>query len=316
MQMSYLHVKWFSDHEQETMRSLSDVIGNASFLFWFAVTMIGLLLSAMFNEKLQHIPLIERIHRMLDRARPYLTHILRIGLGLGIVMQLVSSTYIAPEWHTEHIWIAVVQCIVLAGLMTRFTLWISGTALAVLYGSTVIEFGVVHALDYSFYIGIIYYLFVSTTRWKSTATPVLYLFTGFSLAWVALEKFTLPGLAYGIIEQHHIPTFGFSPEDFVLISAFIEIGLAWSFIVGILNRFVSIVVTLVFITTTTVFGMTEVVGHTILHTLLILFVIEGEGTFKTPFRFHQSPLLRCLFVIVNFCILLFGLMAVYVAVGA
>ncbi|MCZ8520181.1 MULTISPECIES: hypothetical protein [Paenibacillus] len=294
---------------------MAEVI-TPSFLFWLGVTLAGLLLSAVFNEPLERVPFIRRIHAVLDRWRPYETLILRIGLGAGLLLQLVTGTYLAPELAADGIWVTALLVAAFAGLLYRQGLAVSGAALAVLYVHALADYGLFHALDYMFYVGIIYYLLVAENhRWRPTATPVLYLFTGLSLAWVGLEKMTLPQLAYGIMEEYGIPTFGFSLEDFVLISAFIELGLAWTFIVGILNRFISILVTLVFITTTTVFGFREIVGHTIVHTLLIMFLIEGQGVFKSPFQFHRSPVLRCLFVLVNFVVLLFGLMAVYIAMG-
>jgi hypothetical protein len=262
---------------------------------------------------LQRIPFIAVIHSKLDKAKLYVREILRIGLGVGILLQLVSSTYLAPEFHGTSWWIRLLLVVAFAGLVGRRTLPVSGIALAALFFLAAVDHGWFHVLDYAYYIGIIYYLLVANGKWKATATPVLYLLTGFSLSWVAFEKFALPELAVHIMEKYQVPTFGFTFEDFVLISAFIEIGLAWSFIVGILNRFVSILVTLVFMMTTTVFGFTEVIGHTVLHMLLIIFIIEGEGAFTTPFQFHRSPVLRVMFVLVNFCLLLFGFMAVYMA---
>ncbi|MBP1156069.1 hypothetical protein ACVLD2_000007 [Paenibacillus sp. PvR052] len=312
--IAYTHVKWFTGEDQTMPLPLSEVL-TTSFMFWLGVTLVGLLLSALFNEPLQRVGFIRRIHEVLDTWKPYVTVILRIGLGAGLLMQLVTSTYLAPELEADALWIKAVVAIALAGLLHRRWLILSGAALAVLYGYALFEYGLFHALDYMFYIGIVYYLFVAGTKWRPTATPVLYLFTGLSLAWVGLEKMTMPEMAYDIIHKFGIPTFGFSIEDFVLISAFIELGLAWTFIVGILNRFISIIVTFVFITTTTVFGFKEIVGHTIVHTLLLMFLIVGEGVFRTPFEFHRSPLWRCLFVLVNFCVLLFGLMILYVWMG-
>lgn len=310
----YTHVKWFTGEDQTIPLPISEVL-TPSFLFWLGVTLVGLLLSALFNEPLQRVGFIRRIHGVLDTWKPYVTIILRVGLGAGLLMQLVTSSFLAPEFETDALWIKGVVALALIGLLHQRWLILSGAALAVLYGYTLLEYGLFHGLDYMFYIGIMYYLFVAGTKWKPTATPVLYLFTGLSLAWVGLEKMTMPEMAYDIIYEFGIPTFGFSVEDFVLISAFIELGLAWTFIVGILNRFISIIVTLVFITTTTVFGFKEVVGHTIVHTLLLMFLIVGDGVFKTPFEFHRSRLWRCLFVLVNFCVLLFGLMILYVWMG-
>lgn len=307
---SILHVKWFTDPDAVPLQ-FQEVI-TSTFLFWLAVTLVGLLMTAIFNEPLQRISIIQWIHRRLDRAKPYLTHILRIGLAISLVLQLLSSTYLAPEMTVEQTWVTVILVVALLGLIMRKTLWISGLAIIALYMQAIYEYGWFHALDYIYYVGIIYFLLVSGSKWKETATPALYLFTGLSLAWVGLEKMVFPNMSINVITAHDIPTFGFSIESFVLIAAFIEMGLAWTFIVGILSRFVSIIVTLVFVTTTLVFGYTEIVGHTIIHTVLIMFLVQGEGTFKTPFQLHNSPILRYLFVLVNFCILLFGLMWVYI----
>jgi hypothetical protein len=308
-----LHVKWFTDRITEPL-PFAEVLTPA-FLFWLTVTLIGLLVSAVFNTHILRVGFVQGIDRTLTGLKPYTVHILRVGLGIGILLQLVEGTYLAPEFHSDSNWILIVLIIALLGLIFKRTLFISGIALLVLYIQATAEYGIFHTLDYLFYGGIIYYLIVYGSKWRETAIPVLYALTGISLAWVGIEKMTMPILAYDIIEKFQVPTFGFSVENFVLISAFIELGLAWTFIVGILNRFVSILVTLVFITTTTVFGYTEVVGHTIVHTLLIMFIIQGGGAFKTPFEFHRSPLLRYLFTVVNFSVLLFGMMWIYIMMG-
>lgn len=312
--IAYTHVKWFTDEKQTIPFPVSEVL-TPSFWLWLGVTLGGLLLSAVFNETMQRNGLIRRVHGVLDCWKPYVTTILRIGLGAGLLLQLMNASFLAPEFKADAWWIKLLVTLALAGLLHPRMLMMSGAALAVLYGHALLEYGLFHGLDYMFYIGIVYYLFVAETKWKPTATPVLYLFTGLSFAWVGLEKMTMPEMSYDIIHDFNIPTFGFSVENFVLISAFIEMGLAWSFIAGILNRFISIIVTLLFITTTMVFGFKEIVGHTIVHTLLIMFVIVGDGVFKTPFEFYRSPFWRYVFVLVNFCGLLFGLMVLYVWMG-
>ncbi len=309
-----LHVKWFTDLDTVPL-TFQEVI-SSSFLFWLGITLAGLLLSAIFNEPLQRLSIVEWIHQRLDKAKPHITTILRVGLGIALVLQLVDLTYLAPELTIESTWITVVLVIALFGLLWKKSLFVSGVAITILYLKVIADFGWFHALDYIYYLGIVYFLFVAETKFKETATPVLYLLTGFSLAWVGLEKMVFPEMSYRVIAEAAIPTFGFSMESFVLIAAFIEIGLAWTFIVGILSRFVAILVTLVFITTTFVFGYVEIVGHTIIHTVLIMFIIQGAGTFKTPFQIHRSPLLKYLFVLVNFCVLLFGLMWIFITLAS
>jgi hypothetical protein len=309
-----LHVKWFTDRESLPL-GMAEVI-SPTFLFWLGVTLVGLLVTAIFNQRIVQVNWIGRLDRSLEKLKPKTVHILRIGLAISIVLQLFEQAYLAPEFTAEASWITMVLAIALVALVLERTLFISGIALLILYLKAINDYGLFHAFDYMFYLGIVYYLLMYKTTWKETAIPVLYALTGLSLAWVGIEKITMPDLAYDIVHEYSVPTFGFSAENFVLISAFIELGLAWTFIVGVLNRLVSILVTLVFITTTTVFGFTEIVGHTIVHTLLIMFIIQGEGAFKTPFAFHQAPMMRYLFVVVNFCVLLFGMMWIYMAMGS
>jgi TM2 domain-containing membrane protein YozV len=63
---------------------------------------------------------------------------------------------------------------------------------------------------------------------------------------------------------------------------------------------------LTFFITTSFFGKTEIVGHTLLHATLLVFILKGAGKFYTaPIKIHNSFLLKNLFAIVNFLILFF-----------
>lgn len=310
----YLHVKWFAKDSHSIPKPMAEVI-TPTFLFWLGFTVIVLFLSTFFHDYLNRIPAVRRIHAWLNRFKPQRLLILRIGIGLGLLLQLFTGTYLSPEFTPESNWINLLLILAIAGLLHRKALIISSIALLLLYTYATAKHGIFHTLDYLFYPGIIYYLSVYNTRWKATAAPVLYVFTGVSLAWLAMEKLTIADLAYSLMHDYNIPTMGFTVENFVLISAFIELGLAWAFIVGIMNRFTALVLTGVFLMTTMVFGIKEIIGHTIVHTLLIMFLIEGSDDYKAPFKFHRSPILRSLFVSVNFCLFLLGLMAIYVWMG-
>ncbi|WP_235918252.1 hypothetical protein [Paenibacillus lutrae] len=310
----YMHVKWFTEDMDWHPMPMAKVI-TPIFLFWLGFTLVVLLLSAFFNERLERISLIRKVHLFLDRLKRFQVPILRIGLGLGLLLQLSTGSFLAPTFVSEQWWVYAVLSIAILSLLHRKLLFVSGIALTVLYMYTLTKYGLFESLDYMFYVGIIYYLLIINTKWKKSALPVLYTFTGLSLAWLSMEKMTLAKLACSLMHEYGIPTLGFTVEDFVLISAFIELGLAWAFIVGLMNRFTALALTGVFLSTTTFFGFTEIVGHTVVHTLLIIFLIEGRGESKTLFNFHRRPVLRYTFVVVNFCVLLFGLMGVYIWMG-
>lgn len=309
-----LHVKWFVHDYQWYPQSMKEII-TPTFLFWLGFTLVALLVASIFNEKLEKVPVVRRFHFFLNKLKRFQFRILRIGLGIGLLLQLLTGTYLAPTFVSDHVWMYIVLIIALVGLLHRKLLFISGIALSILYLNIVVNFGVFHALDYSFYLGIIYYLLIVNTRWHHTANMILYFCTGLSLAWIAMEKFTLPKLANSLMVEYDLPTLGFTIHDFVLISAFIEIGLAWVFIVGILNRFSAFLLTCIFMLTTTVFGFTEIVGHTVVHTILLVFIINGTDDYKTLYRFHRTMIMRSLFVVINFGILVFGIMAAYVWLG-
>src|SRR5690606_483974 len=195
-----LHVEWFTGPEGDPL-PMNEVV-SASFLIWFGVTMLGLLVTSIFNEPLQRLSIIKRIHDALDKAKPYVPIILRVGLAIAVILQMVEHTYLAPELKTDSVWIIVLQVVVVLGLAWRKTLPVSGLALAVLYAMAIAEFGWFHALDYVFYAGIVFYLLVISTPWREWAIPALYFLTGLSLAWVGLEKMVLPQMAYKIVEEH------------------------------------------------------------------------------------------------------------------
>ncbi|MGV2787372.1 hypothetical protein GNF98_17055, partial [Clostridium perfringens] len=178
-------------------------------------------------------------------------------------------SYLAPEFKTNSMWIILGLSAAAACLLYKRTLPVSGAILFLLYLQASLTYGIFHSIDYLIYLGIVYYLFVCGTPIKRTAAPVMYICTGMSLAWLAMEKLTIPELACTVMGSYGLPTFGFTIEHFVMISAFVEIGLAWAFIVGIMSRFTALLVSGIFIMTSLVFGYKEVIGHTSIHTVLI-----------------------------------------------
>ncbi len=99
-------------------------------------------------------------------------------------------------------------------------------------------------------------------------------------------------------------TMGLDHSFFLLACAFIEFSLGYLLIICLLHRPLAIIVTLTFFTTTCFFGKTEIIGHTILHGALLVFIVKGPGHYyQAPIRFHKSPWMRSLFAAVNFIIL-------------
>ncbi|OAB28300.1 hypothetical protein PMSD_22480 [Paenibacillus macquariensis subsp. defensor] len=307
----YSHVKWFIDYSGWKSHPLSVII-TPVFLFWLGITLLVLLLATFIHTQVERNIFVSKIFIFLNRFSRYQLIIFRIGIGIGLLLQLCTGTYVAPTFIVDSSWVYVTLIVAILGLLHRRLLPLSGAAIAFLYLKAMFQYGVFLSLDYFFYVGIVYYLFAVNSRLKSSAMPVLYILTGVSLAWLSMEKMLMPELAQTLMYEYNIPTFGFTIQEFVLISSFIELALGWVLILGIMNRLTALILTSIFMLTTTIFGFTEVVGHSIIHTLLIMFLIEGKGQPKALYQFHRPMWLRCLFVVVNFCMLLVCLMTIYI----
>lgn len=103
-------------------------------------------------------------------------------------------------------------------------------------------------------------------------------------------------MAMSIIREHGIPTFGFPPDLFLMLAGWVELGVGYLLITGVLNRVLSLVVTGLFVATSMLFGATEILGHWQLHAVLLVFLVEGTGRLPTPVLWHRSRGLQLAFV--------------------
>ena len=110
--------------------------------------------------------------------------------------------------------------------------------------------------------------------------------------------------------------FGVPLEFFLLGTAFVEFSLGYLLILGVLGRPLALTITIVFLLTTLVLGKTEVIGHTLLHGALIVFVIRGTGeVYRPPIAFNRRLPLRVAFGAINFALLLGILIFPYTVVA-
>jgi hypothetical protein len=190
---------------------------------------------------------------------------------------------------------------------------LAGLGLLLLYGFGVMRFGPLHMLDYAVYAGAGYFLAVSNAgdpRIRGSGLPALYLAVGFSLCWVALEKIVYPQWGLYVLQENPQLALGLDLRFFLLAAAFVEFSLGYLLIINLLQRPLALTITLVFFTTTLVFGKVEVIGHTLIHATLAVFVLEGPGTtFVPPIAIHRRLGTRSAFAAVNFA-LLFALLLV------
>ncbi|MBS4208460.1 hypothetical protein [Bacillus sp. FJAT-50079] len=305
------HVKWFT--EVEPVKESIENILSPLFISLTFLAAIVLAFLAILIPKTTGWAFIQKADEKLSGLRKYSKTILKYGTAIALIIQILSGTLFAPEFHLHStivivfVW-GVIGCLLIPHpIATK----IGSVILLGLFVYITMQNGIFHMLDYGFYVAIIGVLLVSNTKWENIGFPFLYLGTGLSLCWVAVEKWVYPGMSLDIVVHHHVPTFGFAPAVFIVMAAFIEFVVGYLLVVGILNRVLGFVVTVIFILTTMLFGFTEIIGHFMIHIVLIIFIIEGVSFYNPPIKMHNRVMDQFIFVFLNFLFVISTFVLIY-----
>lgn len=316
--IAYAHVKWFSQFTYaDRPRTLREVASPA-FLALAALSTVVIGGLAYGDAWLRSTALAKRIEAWLDGYRGESMSVLRVGAGATMLMAWQAGTLLAPELPAVHDTLGWAQFGVVLLLLVPQTVPLAGALLGMLWVYAAFSFGLFHLLDYSFYPGIAFALLVSRSgenRIRGLGLPALYLSVGFSLFWVALEKLVYPDWALYVLSQHPALAMGLTLDFFLVGAAFVELSLGHLLILGLLGRTLALTITVVFLITSSVFGgKLEVMGHTPVHTALIVFLLEGAGrSYRPPFLAPKTLSRRALLSAGSFVALLAVLLVAYQA---
>lgn len=316
---AYAHVKWFSDFSfSDPPTSLAEAI-TPTFLALAALTVVVLGGLVLVDHRLKHLAWYQRVSQWFEDRRDSALLVLRIGMGVTLLLSWQANTLLAPYLNLTDPLVGWFQFVVALLLLFRATTPLAGLGVLALYAIGVIQFGAFYMLDYFLFVGVGIYLLVSdapNVRIRGLRIPALYFTVGFSLFWVGLEKIIYPQWGLYILEQNPQLTLGLDTRFFLTAAAFVELALGYLLIIGLLERPIALAVTLVFLMTTLVFGKTEVIGHTIIHAALLVFLLEGPGrVYPAPIDIHKRLWLRMAFASVNFILVLIVLIVPYSAVA-
>jgi hypothetical protein len=308
------HVKWFSDFSfaDQPLRLPEAVTPLVLGLLALSMVVIGALV--LVDRRLDRARWYQRLDERLGIYRDRSTLILRVGAGATLLLAWQGDAIFVPELEITGAWVGWYQFALALMLLSRRMTPVAGAGLIALYAYAFWPFTALHMLDYTFVAGVGFYFLVSSapTKIKGLGLPALYLTVGFSLCWVALEKLIYPQWGLYVLEQNPQLALGFDLDFFLTGAAFVEFSLGYLLIICLLQRPFALVVTFVFFTTTLFFGKVEVIGHTLIHAALLVFIIEGPGTaYTAPYQFHKRPALRTAFASVNVALLFFVLLVPY-----
>lgn len=311
----WAHVKWFSNFSfDDKPKAFSEVL---DVVFWGLMALSVLCIGALVvvDYKSLSFRWSTRLTSWLEDRKRYSTIVMRAASAAVLLLSFQSGALFVPELTTGSEALGWVQFTLAVLLLFPKTVLISGLGIIALYCYGIATYGWFHMLDYAVFIGVGYYLIVNTLediKIKGTGIITLYVTLGFSLAWLGIEKLLYPQWGLYVLEQNPQLALGLNMQFFLTAAAFIEISLGYLMMICLLQRPLAFVVTLVFFTTTLVFGKTEIIGHTILHAALIVFLLEGPGkVYPTPVAWHKTLALRITFACVNFVLVLFALLWPY-----
>lgn len=313
------HVKWFSDFSfQHAPRGLESVVGP-SFLALALLSVVAVALLVPLERRLEQVERYRDLNRWLAARAPQSRLVMRIGTGMVLLLAWQADIVLVPDLAIQAPWEGWLQFFLAGFLLFEVTSALAGAGLLFLFALGASRAGLYHMLDYLLVIGVGYYLIATGSRHARLAAsglPALYLTVGFSLCWVALEKLVWPAWGISVLRENPELTLGLDPAFFLTAAAFIEFTLGYLLIINLLQRPMALVITLTFFLTTVVFGKTEVIGHTLIHASLIVFILEGPGAvFRPPIALHRKLGLRTAFAAVNLALLLAILLPIY-AMGA
>ncbi len=282
------HVKWFSDFDfADAPRNLAE-IATPMFFVLATVAALSLVGIAFVDRRVQDADWYRRSTNWLSEHQTVATDVMRLTMAGVLVVAWQQHNLLAPELPERWGVVGWIQLIVALAALSRRTVPLAGVGLIVLWLIAVGSFGAFHMLDYAHVVGIGVYLAASHPRFDAMewiGLPALYMSVGAGLIWAALEKLVYPGWSLAILESHPALVLGVDPEFFLLGAAFLEISLGFLLLVGLVERPLAALITVVFFTTTLVFGRTELVGHAPLHAALIVFLLAGPSrVFGIPSR--------------------------------
>jgi len=316
-QSAHAHVKWFAGYDWSTPpRAFVEVLTPTTWLM-LCISLVTLTVSVIGDNRLGQIKALQDLENRLERRRTSSLMMMRIAAFATLLVAWQQGNLFAPELTNPSIWVERLQFVIILFLFSVQTTVAAGIGMLALWIIGASTFGIFHMLDYVNVIGFSWFLIVrplSNRLLQATALPVLYTTTGLSLMWLGCEKLVFPDWALRLLEQNPMLTLGLPDEYFLTGAAFVELGLGFMLIICLFSRSLSLAITLVFFMTTCVFGKVEVIGHTLIHASLIVFLFEGPGhTFTPPAMFHERMPMRIAFATVNFVIVVVAMINIYSA---
>lgn len=307
---AHAHVKWFAPESYPPVEPYN--ITDWPVIAWI---LIGLVIIGIGVALDKRGPMVRgKLGNTLHYCEPMALTLFSIFSGLALFFYATQGFIFAPNLFPEGPLTTVMlfmQAAIGLALVLGVFVRTNGIILLALYVLAVVEFGAIEMIDALEVVGIgLFLLVVGRPRWRLTkwswidehtkqcqsyAIPILRVFTGFNLIALGLsEKILNPALGMAFLSEYDwnfMQMLGFewyTDYWFIFSAGAVELLLGVVFVLGIVTRLNTIVLSLFFIATLILMGPMEVVGHTMHFAIVGMLIIFGAGSRLkiTPERRH------------------------------
>ncbi|MEK7148876.1 MAG: hypothetical protein AAB796_00550 [Patescibacteria group bacterium] len=293
------HVKWFVDY-QYSIPTRPYLFSDLPVIFWVVVSLL-ILCAGFWIEKKLPVPakILGFFHRSEDAIISFFTAFIGFGFIIFSIQGYVFAPVLIPQGSAGFFLLST-QAIIGVGMLLGIGVRFFAGMLLILYGASVLSFGIGEMIDALEVIGIACMLFILgrprwslfdipvsfelLSRWKPYAIPLLRVFTGLNLIALGFnEKILHPSWSLAFLQTHpwnFMQIMGFhsySDYWFVFSTGAVEALFGLVFVLGIVTRVNTIVLGCFFVTTLILLGPLELFGHILHFGIVAVLLIWGSG---------------------------------------
>ena len=281
------HVKWFFDYDVVKPPLPIGEVLDGTFVRLFLTSVAGIYVFFLVDRYVYRKGYLTAFDQRLKRFDAAALYIMRASAGafaltlfLWWALGIGQSFFLTPELKTSAPYVPWMHLVMALSVLTRRTTPIAGVGFILLWIAAGFSYGIFHILDYPIFLGIGYYLAVSTARskgWLKSGLVVLFACTGVTLIWASVEKFAYPSWTVSVLRGKPEMLMGMTPEMFMKVSGFTEMFVTFILLgaASVVGRLVALGVMSIFVLAVFEFGWVDAVGHLMIVAILFVLIVRG-----------------------------------------
>lgn len=280
------HVKWFVEFDVARPPAPIGEVLSGDFIKMFLVSVAGVYVFFLVDRYLYEKGFLAEFDRKLKMFDDRANLIMRLAAGVFFLSIFVwyqvygTTFYLTPELKTTAAFVPWIHLAMAAAVVSRYTAPFTGVGVFVLYVLAARDYGLFHVLDYMIFLGIGYYLTVSSGRSKNllkSGLVVLFACTGLTLIWASVEKFAYADWTDPLFAKNPEMLLGMMPARFMMVSGFVEFFVTFILLgaVSVVGRLISLGFMSIFVLAVVQFGIVDAIGHLMIVAILFVLIVRG-----------------------------------------